>query len=92
MPENPQTDASASINGRIRQFVVDRFPQARQAELSDEQDLLQSGIVDSLGILELVNFLTEEFRITVSDEELLPEHFSSIRSLTEFVESKQTGI
>lgn len=78
----------SEIATKIREFVISRFPLAQSGQLDDEQDLLQSGIVDSLGILELVNFLAEEFDIAVSDDELLPENFSSIRSLTGFVERK----
>jgi len=73
---------------KIRKFVIGRFPLAQRGGLDDAQNLLQSGIVDSLGILELVNYLAEEFDIVVSDDELLPENFSSIRSLAGFVERK----
>ena len=44
--------------------------------------------MDSLGILELVNFLIEAFGITVSDEDLLPENFNSIDNLATFVGRK----
>jgi len=73
---------------KIREFVISRFPLAKQGRLDDEQDLLQSGIIDSLGILEVVNYLSEEFSVVVSDEELLPENFSSISKLTSFTERK----
>lgn len=89
MSENRQTSESVLIGNKIRQFVISRFPLAQQGRLDDEQDLLQSGIIDSLGILELVNYLAEEFEIVVSDDELLPENFSSIRRLAGFVERKR---
>ena len=92
MSESRQTSGSALLGEKIRRFVTERFPLARQAGLDDEQDLLQSGIVDSLGILELVNYLTEELKITVSDDELLPENFSSIRRLAGFAERKRQGM
>lgn len=88
MSESRQTSRSALIGKKIRQFVISRFPLAQQGRLDDEQDLLQSGIIDSLGILELVDYLAEEFKIVVSDDELLPENFSSIQTLTDFVERK----
>jgi acyl carrier protein len=73
---------------RIRAFVLERFPLARRRALSDEDSLLQSGIVDSLGILELVDFVIGEFNVDVTDEDLLPENFDSIRSLATFVERR----
>ena len=91
MSENRQTSESARISDKIREFIVDHFPQARRDRPDDDQDLLHSGIVDSLGILELVTYLAEEFNILVSDEELLPDNFSSIRRLTDFVERKGSG-
>ena len=53
--------------------------------------LLKNGLIDSLGILEVVTFLEREFGIVVSDEELLPENFESIGSLSKFVREKTRG-
>jgi acyl carrier protein len=83
------TDPLTELTDKIRQFVIQRFPLAQQGALDAEQDLLQTGVIDSLGILELVNFLAEEFSVVVEDDELLPENFSSIRRLAVFVERKQ---
>ncbi len=73
---------------RIRDFIYKQFPLAEQKSISDEEALLDSGVVDSLGILEIVNFLEEEFKVAITDEELLPENFSSIQTLAIFVEQK----
>ena len=75
----------------IRKFVMERFPLARQRRIGDDDSFLESGIIDSLGILELVSFVEKEFEITVSDEELLPENFESFRCLIAFVERKRDG-
>ena len=88
MSENPQMSESVLID-KIRQFVIGRFPLAQQGGLDDEQDLLQTGVIDSLGILDLVNYLAEEYGVVVADDELLPENFSSIRRLADFVERKR---
>ena len=78
----------------LRAFVRRTFPLARKKALGDDHPLLESGIVDSLGILELVNFVTETFGVHVTDEDLLPENFNSIGSLIAFVERKEreTGV
>ena len=53
--------------------------------------LLENGIVDSLGILELVAFIEQEFGVTITDEELLPENFQTVRCLVSFVKRKRDG-
>ncbi len=84
-----EKEAVNSTHEAIRNFVLDQFPLARQIELSDEASLIESGVVDSLGILELVRFVEGEFSLSVSDEELLPENFDSIASLAAFVDGKR---
>lgn len=76
---------------RLRAFILKKFPRARTQNLHDDDSLLESGIVDSLGVLDLVGFVENEFGITVSDEELQPENFRSVSSLTQFVKSKKSN-
>jgi acyl carrier protein len=59
--------------------------------ISNDEPLLKNGLIDSLGILEVVTFVENEFSITVSDEDLLPENFGSVESIAEFVQSKTNG-
>lgn len=79
------------VEESIRKFVLERFPLARQRKVSNQESLLESGILDSLGILEVVTFVEGEFRITVNDDELQPENFSSIASMSTFVNCKRTA-
>jgi acyl carrier protein len=60
-------------------------------KLGDEQPLLGGGLIDSLGILEVVAFVEDEFKIAVADEDLLPANFGTVRDLTQFVRHKQNG-
>ena len=78
----------SSAKSRIHQFIIDTFPLARQRNVSESDSLLNTGIVDSLGVLEIVNFLEKEFNISIADEELLPENFEAIHTLTTFVLQK----
>ena len=80
---------SQIIAERIRKFLVTQFPATKNVD--NEDPLLKNGLIDSLGILEVVTFLEKEFGITVSDEELLPENFESNRSLSNFVQRKTNG-
>lgn len=73
---------------RIVSFIVEKFPLARKRPIVHEDNLLESGIIDSLGILDLVSFLEQEFGIMVGDDELIPENFESVDRLSSFVERK----
>lgn len=76
---------------QIRAFVLEKFPQAKKKNLQDSDKLLESGIVDSLGILDLVAFLESDFQVHISDEELLPENFQTVEAIAQFVERKRNG-
>ncbi len=77
-----------SIRPRLRDYIMAHFPVAREQQLSDDDSLLQSGAVDSLGILDVVLFLEQEFDLTLGGEDVQPEHFESITTLARLVESK----
>jgi acyl carrier protein len=82
----------SDINGlrpSIQSFILENFPAAKKRGLSDDLPLLESGIVDSLGVLDVVGFLEQTFQIKIDDDELTPDNFANIRSLVAFVESKR---
>jgi acyl carrier protein len=79
-----------TISDRIRDFVLGEFPLARKRGIKDSDPLLESGIVDSMGVLEIVAFLESEFSFQISDEELVPENFKNIEQLTAFVNGRRT--
>ena len=76
------------LNERIRNFIVEKFPLARKRGITFQDNLLESGVLDSLGILDLVAFVEQNFGIVLTDEELVPENFQAIERLTAFVQSK----
>ena len=78
----------ANSHERIVGFILDKFPLARKSPIAGDDNLLESGIIDSLGILDLVSFLEQEFGIVVADDELIPENFQSVDRLKLFVEQK----
>ncbi|NNJ24991.1 acyl carrier protein [Alienimonas chondri] len=83
------TDAAPDPADAIRAFVREQFPLAAQRDLSDDASLLDSGAVDSLGVLDLVGFLESRFEVHVEDEEVVGEHFESVAAMARFVESKR---
>jgi len=73
---------------KIRAFIIENFLFGNDDGLQDETSFLEDGIIDSTGVLELVNFLEEEFGITVDDEELIPENLDSIDNVTAYLGKK----
>ena len=74
---------------KIRDFIVETFLfGADDEQLGDGDSLLESGVIDSTGVLELVGFLEEEFEIEVKDEELVPENLDSIDNLAAYIAKK----
>jgi acyl carrier protein len=73
---------------RLRQFIIGNFYVADPTLLQDDDSLLDAGIIDSTGVLELIGFLEREFGVAVADEEILPDNLDSIAKLTSFVARK----
>ena len=79
---------TGSIEQRIHAFLLDKFPLARKAGVGRDTALLEKGILDSLGILDVVSFLETEFSIVIGDEELVPENFQTLGTLSSFILKK----
>ena len=74
----------------IRDFILDNFMMGRDPqELTDSGSLLELGIIDSTGVLELVGFMEEKFDLRVEDEDLVPENLDSVNNLVEYIEHKR---
>lgn len=80
-----------STKQRIRAFLEQNFYIADKSLLVDDASLLDRGIVDSTGILEIVAFLESDFGVKVEDHELVPDNLDSIERLEAFVAKKQAG-
>ncbi len=76
------------VSGKVKAIILKHFPLAKTRGLSNDDGLLESGILDSLGVLDLVSHLENAFNITVSDDELLPQNFHSVTSLTQYIQMK----
>ena len=80
--------STTEIKTKIRDFIVENFLFGSADDLVDDTSFLDGGIIDSTGVLELVEFLEEEFSVTIDDEELIPENLDSINCVTAFLEKK----
>ncbi len=84
--DNVTADETVEI---IYRFIQERFSLAGSKELTQELSLLDSGIVDSLGVLDLVGFIEEQFGIVAQDDDLVSENFDSIDSLVRFIRERR---
>jgi len=71
-----------------RSFVVENFLFGDESRLEEDTSFLESGIIDSTGMLELVGFLEERFCIRVEDEEFVPDNLDSVQNIAAFIASK----
>ncbi len=79
----------------LRTFILDNFlfgQESAQAPLSDEESLLEAGIIDSTGILELVMFVETHCGLAIADEDLVPENLDSVSQLVRFIERKRAPV
>jgi acyl carrier protein len=76
------------IRGAVRAFLLDRFYVPVPEGLADDTSLLETGIVDSTGVQEVIGFIEQEFRIQVENDEILPENLDSVDRLSRFVGHK----
>lgn len=74
------------VETEIRQFIANNFLLSDDcAALGDDQSMLEAGLIDSTGVLELVCFLETTFGIRMDDSEIIPANLDSIRAIVAFV-------
>ncbi len=77
---------------QIRNFILENFMIGRPAEeLGDDDSLLDKGIIDSTGVLELVSFIESTFGFTVEDAELVPENLDSVNRIAGYIGRKKAS-
>ena len=74
---------------RIRRFIVENFYVRNAAELADDDLLVNGGIIDSTGMLEVISFLEGAFGIRIADTDTTPENLESIDRMVQFVDRKR---
>jgi acyl carrier protein len=77
-----------SIEREIRKFIEENFILEENDHLGNEDSLLEKGIIDSTGVLELVAFLEESYHFKIKDEDLVPENLDSITNISQFIQNK----
>jgi acyl carrier protein len=73
----------------LAQYIEKELAKGRKTSIDYEEDLLSEGIIDSLGILQLVAFIEDEFGIKIDDEDVVLENFQSVAALSRYLETKK---
>ena len=77
---------------KIKQFIVDEFmPDVSVDELDSDFDPLTGGVVDSLGLLQVVAWLETEFDVTVDESQLGPESFRTVDAIKTYVDQAKAS-
>lgn len=80
-----------NIEQQISSYIIDNLLLGKKIDVAGTRSFLEAGIIDSTGVLELVQFLEETWGFAVKDEEMVPENLDSLASLVKFVQRK-TGV
>lgn len=76
----------SQVTERTRTFIRESFLYARpDFSLDDDADLLAAGIIDSMGVMELIEFLDEEFQIQVADDDITEENLGTVSAIARYV-------
>ena len=79
-----------STQEKLRTFIVDELqPEATASELTDDYPLLTSGVIDSIGIYQIVGFVESEFGVEIADDELVEDNFGTIGELATLIDAKR---
>jgi acyl carrier protein len=80
------------LKDKLRNYILENFLFSDDpSDLADDDSFMEKEIIDSTGILEVIEFLEEEAGITIEDEEMVPENLDSVNRILAFVARKQQG-
>ena len=74
---------------KLAGFIRRELAQGRSDVDIERDSLVESGIIDSLGIMKLVDFIEKEFRVKIGDADLVPENFETIEDITKLLAAKK---
>jgi len=75
----------SNINDSLYKFICNNFPAARQKTLAEGDNLLENGIIDSMGLLTIISHIEDTFNLRVREEDVVMENFGSIAALNSYV-------
>ncbi len=80
----------ASLKTQIKKFIAENMLFSGDGfTYADDASLLDAGVIDSIGVMELVTFIGNTFKVTVPPEDILPDNFDSVQKLADYIRRKQ---
>lgn len=79
------------IEDKLKEFIVETFLFGQDSGLKSSDSLLKKGVIDSTGVIELIDFIESAFQVKVEDEEILPENLGAIDDAASYILRKQNG-
>lgn len=80
------------LSAQIKNFIITEVnPDLKLTELEDDEPLIESGIVDSLGVLKIMSFLDEAFGVDLSSAEINLENFKDVRTICRLVSAQASS-
>ena len=86
-----QIEQIEQIEEKVHEFIARELLWNDGGKLDSETQIIEEGVIDSLGLFRLVAFLEEMFRIRVPEEELLAENFETIRTIAQYVKGRMNS-
>src|SRR5688572_26956745 len=80
--------STMTVSAKVHDYIRQNFLFGGGQKLGDHDSLLDRGIIDSTGAMELVAFIESEFQVEVNDQDLVPENLDSVSAITAFVTRK----
>ena len=80
-------ETQINFKSRITEYIIESTFEDVQ-NITDETLIFEEGVLDSMGLLFLIEFLQEEFKVTTNDDELVVENFESINKIVTFLNNK----
>lgn len=82
----------SDTEAKIRNFIAENFLfREDKSAIAEDQSLLEAGLIDSTGVLELVGFLESEFKIRMEDAEIVPANLDSLKAIVAYVGGKRAA-
>jgi len=76
------------IQDQIRQYLLAHAADSEVTHIADDESLLEAGVIDSAGMVDLIAFLEGTFGITIDEDDMIPENFDSLGAITAYVTDK----
>jgi acyl carrier protein len=76
------------LRDRVVAVLMETVLRGKKLDVGDEDSLLDAGLIDSLGMTEMVDVLARHFSVTVPDDDLMPENLDSIAAITSYLQRK----